>query len=151
MLITPATKYCSLCPKAKKSSAKYLSSPQAGRLRLLPAAPHHTTPHRAAPLALHRPRPIWSREVEERIDHFAAGLEEEGLTPPNPDGMKLLALYSRNRPEWVIAEQVRPFAPIQDTSLRGRSSYLDSPPPPHPRLSGGRHVSFPSLSVCVCM
>eukprot|EP00752_Nemacystus_decipiens_P010605 g9443.t1 len=44
-------------------------------------------------------------EVEERIDHFAAGLEQEGLTPPNPDGMKLLALYSRNRPEWVIAEQ----------------------------------------------
>lgn len=46
------------------------------------------------------------RDVVERVDHFAAGLEQEGLTPPNPDGMKLLALYSRNRPEWVIAEQV---------------------------------------------
>lgn len=46
------------------------------------------------------------REIEERVDHFASGLEQEGLTPPNPDGMKLLALYSRNRPEWVIAEQV---------------------------------------------
>ncbi|CAM9104467.1 unnamed protein product [Ascophyllum nodosum] len=45
------------------------------------------------------------REIEERIDHFASGLEEERLTLPNPDGMKLLALYSRNRPEWVIAEQ----------------------------------------------
>ncbi|CAM9792230.1 unnamed protein product, partial [Hapterophycus canaliculatus] len=45
------------------------------------------------------------REVEERVDHFASGLEQEGLTPPNPDGMKLLALYSRNRPEWIIAEQ----------------------------------------------
>lgn len=40
------------------------------------------------------------------MDHFASGLEQEGLTPPNPDGMKLLALYSRNRPEWIIAEQV---------------------------------------------
>lgn len=39
------------------------------------------------------------------MDHFASGLEHEGLTPPNPDGMKLLALYARNRPEWVIAEQ----------------------------------------------
>ncbi|CAM9888539.1 unnamed protein product, partial [Choristocarpus tenellus] len=47
------------------------------------------------------------REVEERIHHFACGLEHEGLTPPNPDGMKLLALYSKNRPEWVIAEQVK--------------------------------------------
>lgn len=47
------------------------------------------------------------REIEERVDHFASGLEQEGLTPPNPDGMKLLALYSRNRPEWIIAEQVR--------------------------------------------
>lgn len=45
------------------------------------------------------------REIEERIDNFASGLEEEVLTPPNADGMKLLALYSRNRPEWVIAEQ----------------------------------------------
>jgi long-chain acyl-CoA synthetase len=24
---------------------------------------------------------------------------------PNEDGMRLLGLYSRNRPEWVIAEQ----------------------------------------------
>lgn len=47
-------------------------------------------------------------EVEERVDNFASGLEEEKLTPPNPDGLKLLALYSRNRPEWVIAEQVSP-------------------------------------------
>ncbi|CAN0425565.1 unnamed protein product, partial [Laminaria digitata] len=45
------------------------------------------------------------REIAERIDHFASGLEEEGMTPPNPDGMKLLGLFSRNRPEWVIAEQ----------------------------------------------
>ncbi|CAM9583383.1 unnamed protein product, partial [Ectocarpus sp. 12 AP-2014] len=44
-------------------------------------------------------------EVEERVNNFASGLEQEGLTPPNPDGMKLLALYSRNRPEWIIAEQ----------------------------------------------
>ena len=29
------------------------------------------------------------------------------MTPPNPDGMKLLGLFSKNRPEWVIAEQVR--------------------------------------------
>lgn len=39
------------------------------------------------------------------MDHFASGLEHEGLTDPNPDGIKLLALYSRNRPEWIIAEQ----------------------------------------------
>ncbi|CAM9796625.1 unnamed protein product, partial [Phaeothamnion confervicola] len=44
-------------------------------------------------------------EVEERVDHFAAGLEHGGLTPRNADGMKLLGLYSRNRPEWIIAEQ----------------------------------------------
>lgn len=46
-------------------------------------------------------------EIAERVDHFASGLEEEGMTPPNPDGMKLLGLFSKNRPEWVIAEQVR--------------------------------------------
>lgn len=49
---------------------------------------------------------LWFREVEERVNNFASGLEQEGLTPPNPDGMKLLALYSRNRPEWIVAEQV---------------------------------------------
>lgn len=52
------------------------------------------------------------REIEERVEHFASGLEQEGLTPPNPDGMKLLALYSRNRPEWVIAEQVHPLCTL---------------------------------------
>jgi long-chain acyl-CoA synthetase len=46
-----------------------------------------------------------NREVEERVDRLAAGLEHEGLTPPNADSMKLLGLYSRNRPEWVLAEQ----------------------------------------------
>ncbi|CAM9837072.1 unnamed protein product [Ectocarpus sp. 6 AP-2014] len=49
---------------------------------------------------------LWARcGGRERVDNFASGLEQEGLTPPNPDGMKLLALYSRNRPEWIIAEQ----------------------------------------------
>lgn len=51
---------------------------------------------------------FWARrEIEERIDHFASGLEQEELTPRNGDDMKLLALYSKNRPEWVLAEQVR--------------------------------------------
>ncbi|KAG5193026.1 long chain acyl-CoA synthetase [Tribonema minus] len=45
------------------------------------------------------------REVLARVDRLAAGLEQERLTPPNADGMKLLGLYSRNRPEWVIGEQ----------------------------------------------
>lgn len=67
-----------------------------------------TAPHRTAPTTPRR------REVEERIDHFAAGLEQERLTPPNPDGMKLLALYSRNRPEWLIAEQVCVYVLCRD-------------------------------------
>lgn len=50
--------------------------------------------------------PLDAREIEERIDSFAAGLEYEGLMPPNPDGMTLLAIYARNRPEWIISEQV---------------------------------------------
>lgn len=44
-------------------------------------------------------------EVERRIDNLAAGLRHAQLMKPNPDGMRLLGIYCRNRPEWVIAEQ----------------------------------------------
>lgn len=70
-----------------------------------------------------RSRPLCTcSEIEERVDHFASGLEEERLTPPNPDGLKLLALYSRNRPEWVIAEQVSPPTPTEERGLAGRAA-----------------------------
>ncbi|CAM9678327.1 unnamed protein product [Chrysoparadoxa australica] len=45
------------------------------------------------------------REVEERVDNLASGLAQEQLMTPNPDGMKLLGIYAKNCPEWVIAEQ----------------------------------------------
>eukprot|EP00667_Euglena_gracilis_P008245 EG_transcript_8346 len=49
-------------------------------------------------------------EVNERINHFGSGLEALNLMPPLPGNeqfktLRLLALYMKNRPEWVIAEQ----------------------------------------------
>jgi len=44
-------------------------------------------------------------QVAERINNLAAGLKHEGLLPPNEDGMKLLAIYMKNRPEWILSEQ----------------------------------------------
>eukprot|EP01084_Bolivina_argentea_P116329 206716_1 len=43
--------------------------------------------------------------VGKRIDHLACGLNHASLVPPNSSGLKLLGIYSRNCPEWVIAEQ----------------------------------------------
>jgi len=43
--------------------------------------------------------------VATRIDNFGAGLMHESMIDPNPDGMRLLAIYMKNRPEWIICEQ----------------------------------------------
>lgn len=39
------------------------------------------------------------------MTNFGSGLIHLGLAPPNSDSMKLLGFYSKNRMEWVIAEQ----------------------------------------------
>ncbi len=43
--------------------------------------------------------------VGKRIDHLASGLNHTSLVPPDSCGLKLVGIYSRNCPEWVIAEQ----------------------------------------------
>mmetsp|Transcript_1900 Transcript_1900/g.4273 ORF Transcript_1900/g.4273 Transcript_1900/m.4273 type:complete len:683 (+) Transcript_1900:70-2118(+) len=54
---------------------------------------------------------IWSTygEIGQRVDNLGAGLVKLGLCPPTNDpellGRGILGLYSKNRMEWVIAEQ----------------------------------------------
>uniref|UniRef100_A0A7S2SDD9 Long-chain-fatty-acid--CoA ligase n=1 Tax=Rhizochromulina marina TaxID=1034831 RepID=A0A7S2SDD9_9STRA len=44
-------------------------------------------------------------EVLSRIDAVHNALVTRNALPPNEDGLRLLAIYSRNRPEWIVAEQ----------------------------------------------
>lgn len=79
------------------------------------------------------------------MDHFASGLEQEGLTPPNSDDMKLLALYSQNRPEWVIAEQVPRLATVPSSGgclVRGSGRRA---------LIGGIHAAFSVAVYGLCL
>eukprot|EP00434_Breviolum_minutum_P028927 symbB.v1.2.025586.t1/scaffold2492.1/size77838/4 len=54
---------------------------------------------------------VWStfEEVGKRSENFGSGLINLGLCPPQPDpevrDRGMLGIYSKNRPEWVIAEQ----------------------------------------------
>lgn len=51
---------------------------------------------------------VWQsyEEVARRVDNLASGLMQEDLVPLTPDKMRLLGIYLKNCPEWVIAEQV---------------------------------------------
>lgn len=44
-------------------------------------------------------------EAQARVDAIGSGLVHLGLVKPNDTGHKLIGLYSKNRWEWVIAEQ----------------------------------------------
>ncbi len=44
-------------------------------------------------------------ETARRVDHLASALVHEDLCPPTADGLRLLGLYMKNCPEWVIADQ----------------------------------------------
>lgn len=44
-------------------------------------------------------------EAARRVDHLASALEHEDLCPATPDGLRLLGLYMKNCPEWILADQ----------------------------------------------
>lgn len=44
-------------------------------------------------------------EVHELVKYFSSGLVKEGLLPPNPDDIKILGIYLKNCPNWLICEQ----------------------------------------------
>ena len=45
------------------------------------------------------------REATSRVDSLHAGLMLRNGLPPNDDGMRLMAIFMKNCPEWVVAEQ----------------------------------------------
>ncbi|KAH9101957.1 hypothetical protein LEN26_015612 [Aphanomyces euteiches] len=49
---------------------------------------------------------VWQsyEEAYERIQNFAAGIQHEKMMEPTSDGQRLLCLYMKNRPEWLIAQ-----------------------------------------------
>lgn len=58
---------------------------------------------------------VWQsyEQVAERMQHFSSGLEYLGMLEPNDQGLRMLALYAKNRPECIIAEYVSGFlAPV---------------------------------------
>ncbi|OQR92922.1 Long-chain-fatty-acid--CoA ligase [Achlya hypogyna] len=67
--------------------------------------------------------------VYKRVQAFAAGLEHEGLMEATVDGHKMLSIYMRNRPEWVIAQfatfYTRGFiAPLYDSLGASSTEYI---------------------------
>lgn len=69
------------------------------------------TLHANSPCLGFRPSPTQEfrfstyKRCGERAEAFGAGLLKLGLVDPNPEGMRLLGLFSKNRMEWVLAEQ----------------------------------------------
>lgn len=51
---------------------------------------------------------VWQtyEQCAERMRHFSAGLEYLDMLQLNEEGLKLLALFAKNRPECIIAEYV---------------------------------------------
>ncbi|ETV94996.1 hypothetical protein H310_11323 [Aphanomyces invadans] len=43
-------------------------------------------------------------QAYERIQNFAAGLRHEKLMEPTADGHRILCIYMKNRPEWLLAQ-----------------------------------------------
>lgn len=77
-------------------------------------------------------------EVWQRAKNFGSGLEALRLTPPSPEGeagpeispsLQFLGTFSRNLPEWVIAEQAcnaygRVLVPLYDTLGHDSVAYV---------------------------
>lgn len=45
-------------------------------------------------------------EVADMIDQLAGGIQKENLMPPTADNLRLLGIFLKNCPEWVVAEHV---------------------------------------------
>eukprot|EP00658_Telonema_sp_P-2_P035592 TRINITY_DN25853_c0_g2_i1.p1 TRINITY_DN25853_c0_g2~~TRINITY_DN25853_c0_g2_i1.p1 ORF type:complete len:653 (+),score=193.98 TRINITY_DN25853_c0_g2_i1:116-1960(+) len=77
----------------------------------------------------------WDRAV-----NFGAGLVHLGCCSPNPDGLKLLGFYAKNRPEWFYGENgcyMQSIAPVPLYDTLGVESI-------------GYVINQTSLGACVC-
>ncbi|EQC41427.1 hypothetical protein SDRG_01395 [Saprolegnia diclina VS20] len=68
-------------------------------------------------------------QVYARVQNFASGLAHEGLVAPTADGHKMLSIYMRNRPEWVIAQFAAFYAhgfiaPLYDSLGADSTEYI---------------------------
>ncbi|CAK4147723.1 unnamed protein product [Aphanomyces euteiches] len=49
---------------------------------------------------------VWETyaQVHARIQHLASGIIHENIVPPNKSGERMLCIYMKNRPEWVLVQ-----------------------------------------------
>jgi long-chain acyl-CoA synthetase len=73
--------------------------------------PHPSHPHRPPPSATPQKttyHPFTFKtyaQVQAEIDAVGSAMVKRGMAPPNDTGHRLVGLYSKNRYEWVVAEQ----------------------------------------------